>query len=354
MISVQSTVDANVGQARAIKIFNMRIGVFTETLFKSGLLLIMILNLIFLSGCSLLHSLNVVKKQDGTNTVSVYTFGCQNSLPDIYVNEQDLSVWQVCPYGNLFEIWTMGPSEKEDRFTSKSLPSIFNQMTRVNMNKCGQIIFEKYPTDLYCGEYGYEFKLWKNTKNLWPGLKSNYNHLEYSILSAEQLQEKWSKKKLEEERQRIARQQEEEKQRIARQQEEEKQRIARRQEEEERRRIKALEREVNVRFEQEIARKKENKILSAKILKIGSTTIEESMFGNSLKVFGVESHYLARPVIVKITVQCLGISGKNIFDFQIETTQTQDKWGEWNLNDSFIESYAGYFCKERCESGQAK
>ncbi|OQA65121.1 MAG: hypothetical protein BWY38_02724 [Ignavibacteria bacterium ADurb.Bin266] len=201
---------------------------------KIWLLIFILCCTVFLSSCTL-YSLDVVKNNDKTNTVKAYTFGCEDYLPDIYIDEADLSVWQYCPYGNKGQLWKVGPVAEEVDLFVKNLPDKFKPDNKVNLQKCGDITYEKNFTDLYCGESsdaGYKFKLWKDTKGIWMGLRSKYNYLEYTTvtLSSEARKEKAKliKKKKEDEAKAIeAQRQKEEKERQVAEEKERQERLIR-------------------------------------------------------------------------------------------------------------------------------
>ena len=118
---------------------------------KIWILTILIYFIVLLSGCtSILRNVEVVKNNDGTNTVKAYTFGCQNYLPDIYINEQDLSVWEYCPN----DVWKIEPPEIDEirHIPNEDRDKYLKPITKVSMQKCGDIIYKKHPTVLYCGE----------------------------------------------------------------------------------------------------------------------------------------------------------------------------------------------------------
>lgn len=158
--------------------------------------IIIIYNIAILSGCSS-YSVNLVKNNDGAKTVQAYTFGCKDYLPDIYIDEQDLSVWQYCPYGKdgRGELWKVGPTDNKMNTFIDKLPDKFKPMTKVKMQNCGDVVYKNNFAVLYCGECidaGYKFKQWKDSKGRYLGLSSPYNHLEYTTLplSPEMMQKK--------------------------------------------------------------------------------------------------------------------------------------------------------------------
>ena len=88
-----------------------------------------------LSACTVRYALNVVKNDDKTNTVKVYAYGCENYLPDIYVDEDGLSFLLYCPYYNTGgETWKVGASSTmKYRMLERgeSVPDYLKQMSKV-------------------------------------------------------------------------------------------------------------------------------------------------------------------------------------------------------------------------------
>jgi len=138
-----------------------------------------------ISGCTF-HSIDIIKQDDGVQTVKVYTFGCEKYLPEIYVNKNDFSVWQYCPNENDRELWTAGPTEFQKRYHKflfkrypNDIPVSFRSATKINMQKCGLSV---EGTTLYCGRFaGYTFKQWKESNSI-------DNYLSYTISSVVQKQ----------------------------------------------------------------------------------------------------------------------------------------------------------------------
>ena len=84
-------------------------------------------------------------------------------------------------------------------------------------------------------------------------------------------------------------------------------------------------------------------IKSMKIVKIGEPTLNANPLAiDDLVVMGVQkSHYISRPVMVELSVQCT--PDKKIHAFNTESLQIRNKWGEWVLiRDSLDNSAAGY------------
>ena len=323
-----------------------------------------------LSACTARYTLNVIKNDDKTNTVKVSAYGCENYLPDIYVDEDGLSFLLYCPYYDSGgETWKIGaasgmkyrmlergesvpdylkqmskvgkeaPShEIKYRYLEKEiLPDYFRLMSKVRLEPCGRTKYENNFTEIYCGEdvdAGYTFRLWKDTQGVMTGLRSPYNHLECTFLQLSPEEEQLKAKRYSEKKRSEAiiaerKRQEEERirqERIAQDERERRARIAQERETQQRElRAKQERIEQEERKRQERERRINNMIQNIEVVKIGARESSSST---------------RRPVTVKVIFSCPSTPNKILYT-NIDTYQTKNRSGEWILDKDEIKNYIG-------------